>query len=436
MAHQISLPNDWEPRGYQLPLWSYLERGGTRAVAIWHRRAGKDSVCLNWAAVAAHLRTGTYWHCLPHASQARKAIWEAVNPHTGIRLIDQAFPRALRESTRENDMMIRFKNGSTWQVVGSDNYNSLVGSPPVGVVFSEWALCDPAAWDYIRPILVENGGWAFFITTPRGRNHGYSMFNLAMQSEDWFGEKLTVDQTQALDADALANEKAELISLYGEDDGLIRYEQEYECSFDAALPGAYYASQLRAARKEGRITDLPIDPNLPVYTYWDIGYRDSTAIWFVQKVGYWLHVIDYVEDNFKALPHYAKVLQDLGYIYREHWGPHDIDKHEPGSGHTYAEVASGLGINFEKCPDLGLMEGINAARAIFPRCKFDQTRCARGIEALESYHRQWDDKRRDFVDKPYHDWASHGADAFRYLASAQSYEVDTSRLSVPQISIA
>lgn len=417
-------------------LWRYLEAGGTRAVAIWHRRAGKDSVCLNWAAVAAHQRVASYWHCLPMAEQARKAVWNAVNPHTGIRLIDQAFPLESRAATRDQEMFIRFKNGSTWQVVGSDNYNSLVGSPPAGVVFSEWALCDPAAWDYIRPILVENGGWALFITTPRGRNHGFNLYNLAQQSEEWFGQRLTVDDTGALDADRLATERDELITLYGEDDGLARYEQEYLCSFDAALPGAYYSAQMRAARKEGRITDLPIDPNLPVYTYWDVGYRDATAIWFVQKVGYWLHVIDYMEAGFKGLPHFAAELQTKRYVYKEHWGPHDVEKHDPGSGHTYAEVASGLGIDFHLCPKLGVVEGINAARAIFPRCKFDQTRCARGIEALESYHRQWDDKRRDYVDNPFHDWSSHGADAFRYLAVAQTQEVDTRRLRPPRLSIA
>jgi hypothetical protein len=173
----IRLPhNNWRPRPYQQDLWKYLEKNGKRAVAIWHRRAGKDEVCLHWSAVAAHTRVGVYWHMLPEANQARKAVWDAVNPHSGLRRINEAFPRELRESTRETDMAIRFKSGSLWQLVGSDNYNSLVGSPPVGVVFSEFALADPSAWGYLRPILAENNGWALFITTPRGRNHASTFY--------------------------------------------------------------------------------------------------------------------------------------------------------------------------------------------------------------------------------------------------------------------
>ena len=166
---EIVIPHNWQPRDYQQPLWRYLCNGGKRAVAVWHRRAGKDDICLHWTACAAMERVGVYWHLLPQADQARKAIWDAVNPLTGLRRIDEAFPHAIRANTRETDMFIRFKNGSTWQVVGSDNFNSLVGTPPIGLVLSEWALADPAAWAYLSPILMDNGGWAVFITTPRGR---------------------------------------------------------------------------------------------------------------------------------------------------------------------------------------------------------------------------------------------------------------------------
>ena len=155
----IRLPNGWRPRDYQRPLWSYLRGGGLRADMAWHRRSGKDDVSLHWAAIASAKRVGNFWHMLPEANQARKAIWEAVNPHTGKKRIDEAFPKALRASTRDTDMRIEFKNGSTWQVVGSDNYDSLVGTTPIGVVFSEWSLAKPDAWTYLRPILAENGGW-------------------------------------------------------------------------------------------------------------------------------------------------------------------------------------------------------------------------------------------------------------------------------------
>jgi hypothetical protein len=184
----IELPHNWTPRIYQGRLWNYLLRGGTRAIDIAHRRWGKDEVALHWSAIAAHDRVASYWHLLPQASQARKAIWDAINPHTGKRRIDEAFPQALRKRTREQDMFIEFKSGSTWQVLGSDNFNSLVGSPPAGIVMSEWALCNPAAWAYLKPILDENGGWAIFITTPRGKNHAHAMYQMAKANPKWFAE--------------------------------------------------------------------------------------------------------------------------------------------------------------------------------------------------------------------------------------------------------
>ena len=172
---------------------------------VAHRRWGKDDVALHWTAQEAFRRRGVYWHMLPQASQARKAIWEAVNPHTGIRRINEAFPRELRAATRENEMFIRFKNESTWQVIGSDNYDSLVGSPPIGVVFSEWALAKPQAWAYIRPILAENDGTAFFITTPRGNNHAARMFRSMPDSA--FVEKSTAYDTDVFTKEQLEQER-------------------------------------------------------------------------------------------------------------------------------------------------------------------------------------------------------------------------------------
>jgi phage terminase large subunit len=187
MAKTITLPHNWTPRPYQQKLWRYLEGGGKRAIEIAHRRWGKDDIALHWAAVAAMQRPASYWHMLPNYSQARKAIWTAVNPHTGKRRIDEAFPQQIRAATLENEMFIRFKNGSTWQVIGSDNYDSLVGTPPAGIVFSEWARAIPASWGYLAPILIENGGWALFITTPVGRNHAKSMLDMAQTNPDsWF----------------------------------------------------------------------------------------------------------------------------------------------------------------------------------------------------------------------------------------------------------
>jgi phage terminase large subunit len=173
----FTLPNNWEPRSYQEPLLRFLTNGGKRACLVWRRRSGKDDLALNWAAVASQERVGDYWHMLPEQSQARKAIWDAVNPHTGVRRID--LPIEMRAITREAEMMIRMKNGSTWRLVGSDNYNSLVGSSIAGCTFSEWALADPRADAFIRPMLTESGGWVLYITTPRGRNHAFKTLEMA-----------------------------------------------------------------------------------------------------------------------------------------------------------------------------------------------------------------------------------------------------------------
>jgi len=214
-----------------------MEQGGKRGVAVWHRRAGKDDLCLHYAATAAMQKPAMYWHMLPEATQARKAIWEAVNPHTGLLRIDEAFPHAIRSRTRNQEMAITFINGSTWQVVGSDNYNSLIGTPPYGLIFSEFAVADPKAWAYLRPILAENGGWAFFIYTPRGENHGKKLYDASVTREDWFSELLTVEETNVFDEKTLDQEKQELIDEYGETRGIALFNQEYYCSFYEAFDG-------------------------------------------------------------------------------------------------------------------------------------------------------------------------------------------------------
>jgi phage terminase large subunit len=283
---EIELPaNGWEPRPKQQSVWKALESGIKRAVLVWHRRYGKDDVALHWTACAAMQRVGTYWHLLPQANQSRKAIWDAVNPRTGRRRIDDAFPKELRETTREQDMLIRFKNGSTWQVVGSDNYNALVGSPPVGVVFSEYALADPNSWAFLRPILAENGGWVMFISTPRGRNHLQRLYQYAKDSPEWFAEILTVKDTGAISPERMEQERRELAAERGDDEADNIINQEYFCSFDAAIPGSYYGKAMAKAEAEGRIGEVPYDPRYQVQTWWDLGVGDPTAIWFVQEIG-------------------------------------------------------------------------------------------------------------------------------------------------------
>jgi len=254
---KITIPHNWMPRPYQDNLWDYLETGGKRACAIWHRRSGKDDVCLHWTATAAMKRVATYWHMLPEASQARKAIWDAVNPHTGKRRIDEAFPQEIRATTREQEMMIRFKNGSTWQVMGSDNYDSQVGSPPAGLVFSEWALADPAAWAYLMPIVSENNGWCLFISTPRGENHCKTTYEFGITEPGWFSELLTVNDTTVFSEKQLASIRRELISQYGPSRGEAMFKQEYYCSWSAAFTGKAVYPEF--SRKD-HVSEVPLLP--------------------------------------------------------------------------------------------------------------------------------------------------------------------------------
>jgi hypothetical protein len=412
----IELPQRWRPRPYQAALWRYLQAGGTRAIAVWHRRAGKDEVALHATGLAAQRRVGTYWHMLPEAAQARKAVWDAVNPHSGRRRIDEAFPRAIRAATRETDMLIRLRSGSTWQVVGSDNYDSLVGSPPVGIVFSEYALANPQAWAYFRPILAENGGWALFISTPRGRNHLATFFDQHKDDPGWFVEKLSVEQTGIFTPEQLAHEQREYVAEFGESDGDARYRQEYLCDFHAAIVGAYYGPEMNRAEADGRITGVPYRPDRPVVTAWDLGISDSTAIWFAQWCGRELHVIDYLENSGAGLDWYAKALRERGYVYEEALLPHDAGAREIGSGKSREETLRALGIKCRVLPAHALMDGINAARVLLPQCWFDAVKCKQGLAALRQYRREWDERRKVFHDRPLHDFASHGADAFRYLA--------------------
>ena len=417
----IRIPNGWNPREYQLPMWRYLERGGKRAIGVWHRRAGKDDVMMHWAAVSAMERPASYWHCLPEFGQGRKAIWTAVNPVTGMRRIDEAFPEAIRANTNDQEMFIRFKNGSTWQIVGSDRYNNLVGAGVAGVTFSEFALANPSAWGYIRPMVEANNGWAAFISTPRGRNHFRDLYQMAAENPDWFAETLSITDTGALTPKQIKDSLAEYIALYGEDIGRAQFEQEYECSFNAAILGAFYAREMVAIRSEGRIDAVEALPR-PVHRAWDIGVRDDTSIWWFQVVGGQVYVLDCYTANGVGVDHYAEIIeqrrQDHGWLDGTDFVPHDAKVKEWGTGRTRVETMQGLGLHPQVVPMAGLLDGINAARQTLPRCVF-HPRCEEvGISALEQYRREWDDDNKVFKQNPLHDWSSHVSDAFRYLSMA------------------
>lgn len=421
----ITLPYNWTPRTYQVPLWRYMEgeAEGKRAVAVWHRRAGKDLMAINLIATKAMERTGTYWHLLPTYKQGRNIVWNGFT-RDGRKFLDH-FPKEIVESIHNNEMRVHFKNGSIYQVVGTDEVDSLVGTNPIGCVFSEYSLHDPAAWDYIRPILAENGGWSLFIYTPRGHNWGWNLLNDAREA-GWFvdlrkagsGPDCTKrhDGTPVVSDEIIANERKA-----GMSDEMIA--QEFFVSFDAPLVGAYYAKEMEKAREEGRITNVPYDPKLPVDTAWDIGVGDSTSIVFTQSYGFELRIIDYFEASGEGLPFYARILQERGYVYGKHYAPHDIEVREYSSGKTRLDTARKLGIKFEVTPKHSVMDGIDQVRNTLPSCYFDQKRCARLIDALSSYRKEplpdkmqfaTRDKMVYYKDEPLHDWSSHGADCVRY----------------------
>lgn len=329
----------------------------------------------------------------------------------------------LRESTNEQEMFIRFKNGATWQLVGSDRYNSLVGAGVAGVTFSEWALANPSSWGYIAPMIEENNGWATFITTPRGRNHAHQMFLAGQKNPDWFAEQLSVRTTGAVSDEKLEEIlQMNYIAVYGEDLGRAQFQQEYVCSFNAAILGAYFAREMVNVRSEGRI-----DPDLeaidaPVHTAWDLGVRDDTSIWFFQVVAGQLFILDCYSQSGAGVDHYAEVIAtkraEHGWAPGTDFVPHDARVKEWGSGRTRVETMQQLGLNPVVVPMATFMDGISAVRRTLPRCVF-HARCEDvGIAALEQYRREWDDERKTFKATDVHDWASHPAAAFRYLSLA------------------
>jgi phage terminase large subunit len=398
---------------------------------------------LHHTACASQERVGSYWHMLPEKEQARKAIWTMINPHTGKKRIDEAFPLEIRARTNDQEMFIEFKNGSTWQIAGSDNYNSLVGSSPCGIVFSEYALANPAAWAYLRPILRENKGWAIFISTPRGKNHFYNLHMHAAKEPGWFHQTLTVDDTKLFSESDLASDLRELQAEHGDQYGKAMWLQENYCSFDAAIPGAIWADAVDRAQVTGRIVDFAIDRKAPVDTGWDLGRTDDTAIWFRQFNGQSIDIIDHFaapgmdidnedEPEKGLMQLLLKKREEYGITYGTHWLPHDARPRTQAAGGKSilqqcldaAKRHPELG-KFAIIPRLDVQEGIIAARKTFPRCRFHKTRCENGLIALRHYHREYDAELKKYNDTPCHDWSSHTADAWRYLSLSWKFKHPT-----------
>jgi len=410
--NEIILPYNFTPREYQIPILRALDSGYKRVVAVWHRRSGKDKTLINVVAKKMYERVGAYYYFFPTYNQGRKILWDG-RDRDGFKFLDH-IPTELRKAPNNTEMKIETDNGSIFQIIGTDKIDSIVGTNPIGCVFSEYSLQDPQAWDFMRPILAENGGWAIFNYTPRGENHGYHLIEMAKKDpEHWFVSLLTVEDTKVIPKDVLEQERREIIAKDGND---ALYQQEYMCSFKVPIAGAYYAQQIMKAQEEGRIGSIPYEPIIPVDTWWDLGIDDSMTIWFSQTVGKEIRLIDYYEVNGEGLVHCAKVLQEKGYVYGEHHAPHDIEVRELTTGKSRKETAMSLGINFQTNPKLTIEDGIDAVRNIFSRCWFDEVKCERGLNALKSYHKEFDEKNKVYKNHPEHDWSSHGSDSFRGLA--------------------
>jgi phage terminase large subunit len=418
---KLQIPFNYKPRSYQIPVLRRLDRGATRIVLVWHRRSGKDKTILNYTIKRMMQRVGNYFYLFPSYAQAKRAIWDNIDSD-GFPYLSH-FPEQIVKKKWEDELKIQTVNGSMFQLIGADTYNSLMSTNPAGCIFGEYALQDPNAWEFFRPILRENKGWAVFPYTPRGPNHGKALYETAMQlmqdgDPSWYCQRLTVDDTNVLTADDIAAERRE-----GMDEELI--QQEFYCSFAGAQQGSIFGKQMDEADQEGRICSVPWQRELAVDSWWDIGTGDPTAIWFTQNVGREVHVIDYYENSGAGvgIDHYVKHLQTLPYVWGNHTGPHDLEHHQfAAGGKSTREVAAALGLAFKVNARRDKQESIQAARSFIGRCWFDRNKTERGRLALVSYHRLWDDKRRVFSTEPYHDWASHGADSFMELAAGHSFD--------------
>jgi hypothetical protein len=405
--------------------------GCNRQLLVWHRRAGKDDINLRQHAVGAFNRVGTYWHMLPQYAQARKAIWDAVNPRTGKRRIDEAFPHAIRASTRDSDMFIRFKNGSTWQAVGSDNYDALVGTPPVGLTGSEWALANPTAWAYLAPILAENGGWASFITTPRGANHVKTMYDRFKTDPKWFVQTLTVKDTGAISVEAIEDQRAEYAALFGQAIADLLIQQEFFCSFAGAMIGSYWGAEMAEAERVGRIGVVPVNPDYTVHTAWDLGKAVNNPIWCFQVIGSVPHIVDFYRPETDDVEDWCRWLNERGY-HGNDYVPHDIMHPVWGSKRTRFDTLKALGRRPKMVGLVSVADGINAGRKTIQVAKFDAGRCETGIEGLKNYRREWDDDLKRFRDNPVKDWAEHIGSSWRYLGLAWREEIAAAPPKIPK----
>jgi phage terminase large subunit len=376
------------------------------ACIVAHRRAGKTVACINDlqdGALRCDKPRPRFAYIAPFRHQAKTVVWDYLKEYAA-----PLFP--LGTTVNESELRADYANGGQVRLYGADNPDALRGIYLDGVILDEFADMDPRLWsEVIRPALADRKGWAVFIGTPKGRNEFYKINERSKTDADWFSLMLRASETGLISADELELAKRDLT----ED----QYAQEFECSFDAAIIGSYYGKLLRELEERKQVTGVPYDPAAQVWTSWDLGIADATSIWFAQVIGKEIHLIDYYEASGVDLGHYVREIQNKPYIYAGHIVPHDAQAKELGTGKTRLEVLENLGLrNLSVAPIHRVEDGINGVRIVLPRCWFDGQKTARGIDALKLYRSDYDEKLQTLKPRPVHDWTSHAADSFRYLA--------------------
>jgi hypothetical protein len=381
----------------------FHERTHRWSCMVAHRRAGKTVACINdliRRAFTDGKKDGRYAYIAPYHSQAKSIAWDYLLRYTAD----------VRTNANATELYVELPNKARIRLFGADNPDALRGMYLDGVILDEVADMRPRVWgEIIRPLLADREGWAVFIGTPKGHNFFYDIWRTANASSSWFATSVKASTSNLLSPGELADAARGMSA--------DQYEQEFECSFEAAILGAYYGREMREA--ESRITDVPYDPSIPVSTAWDLGYHDDTAIWFYQVTPSEVHLIDYYAGSGLAIEDYAKVIKTRGYRYERHWLPHDARAKTLASGgrSIIEQLAAHLHISkLGIVPNLSVQDGIQAARMMFGRCWFDKTQCYEAVELLKQYQREWDEDRKVFREKPRHDHTSHCADAFRMLA--------------------
>jgi hypothetical protein len=398
---EIEIP--YTPRDVFKP---FHERSERFACIVAHRRAGKTVAAINDLirdTITCPLKNPRTAYIAPFYKQAKAVAWDYAKEFT-------APMRDVGLVVNESELRIDFPNGGRMRLFGADSYDSMRGLYFDSVVLDEPADFPVNAWPtVIRPALSDREGKATFIGTPKGRNEFYEIYKASLTNDRWFSALIKASETDILEPDELS----EALKTMGED----RYNQEFEVSFDAAIAGAYWATEMQAVMAEGRIAEVPYEKSKPVYTAWDLGVGDSTAIWFAQFVGAERRIIDYYEASGVGLDFYVKMLNDKGYVYERHIFPHDIRVRELGSGKSRLETLAELGLrNYTVAPNLRVDDGIQAVRSFLSTCWFDEKKTDRGVEALKQYRRSYDERQRTWRARPEHDWTSHASDAFRYLS--------------------